>query len=105
MTPAAGAPAAARAALRSATRYITVVVAATMKIPDEMIAAVTWIAIQYECSAGISGPAAVYSTVAHKPSPSTTGTITNRPRKYARYRTARARNTMTAPQVIAVTNS
>src|SRR5215831_3187686 len=40
---------------------------------------VTWIQIQYECSAGTSGPAAVYRTVAHRPSASTIGAMRTSP--------------------------
>ena len=54
-----GRPAAARRSFRSAIRYMTVTTAPTMYRPMATIIAVTWIAIQYEFSAGTRLPAGV----------------------------------------------
>ena len=51
------APSASRASYRVRTRYITLAIPLTKKIPNPMIAVVTWMASQYDRSAATSGPA------------------------------------------------
>src|SRR4051812_40739954 len=53
----AGAPSATRASYRERTRYMTLAIPLTKKIPNPMIAVVTWMASQYDRSAATSGPA------------------------------------------------
>ena len=56
---AVGRPAATRRWHRSTTRYMTVTTAPTTYRPLAMIIEVTWMAIQYDCSAGTTAPAGV----------------------------------------------
>src|SRR5213078_2597705 len=56
-------PAAISRSYRSRIRYSTVATKLTRKMPVAVIAAVTWMASQYDRSAGTSGAALAYSTV------------------------------------------
>src|SRR3569623_630161 len=51
----------------------------TRNAPVAVIAATTWILIQYELSAGTSGPGAAYRTVPARPRYRMFGAITNAP--------------------------
>src|SRR5207248_10977735 len=58
-------------------RVIAAATKPTRKVPEAVIAAVTWIFNQYELSAGWSGAILVYSSIPSIPSSSTRTSVTN----------------------------
>src|SRR5262245_5533360 len=78
----------------------------TVSRPVAMTAATTWMASQYECSAGISCVDLTYKTVVARPNASSTGVTTNAPsHRTSCPRQSRNRNTATATADPAVRNS
>src|SRR6266508_3010960 len=64
---------------RSFSRYSADISAPTVKAPPAIAAADTWMTIQYECSAGTSGPAGEYSFSTARPSVAATTATTPTP--------------------------
>src|SRR6266540_2833825 len=100
------APAATRRSYRSRIRYSTEATKLTRKVPVAVIAAVTWMASQYDRSAGTSGAAFAYSTVPARNISRITGNITNMPRYRIRgCRASTTQNAATATKPTAEENS
>src|SRR6476469_8198088 len=90
---------------RAFSRYRIVAAPATVNDPVAVIAAVTWMAIQYEFSAGLTGPTESYSQMFATPSAMTAANMTGAPRKRALYRIITTMKAVTAAKEMAVRNS
>src|SRR5690349_12406935 len=78
----------------------------TSRIPEAVIAAVTWIFSQYELSAGTSGPAFVYSRIPSTPSRITSVSVTKSPSgRIDGRRTSTTSHAVAPTRVAASTNS
>src|SRR5689334_8333231 len=78
----------------------------TSRIPEAVIAAVTWIFSQYELSAGTSGPAFVYSRIPSTPSRMTSVNVTKSPSgRIDGRRTSTTSHAVAPTRVAASTNS